>query len=631
MDKKSFKGYLVGYLDDVQGYRVWVPEFNDVVISRDVLFKEERLSTTSMEIETGPLLNEGVAEPEAKMTTNERQVAGNPRETVETGEIDDVDERLLRDRAKLKKPNFFGSPVAVFAESIPTSYAEATISDEAENWKTAMIEEMQSLEENNTWVLVEKPQGRKILNNRWVYRRKPSSDDAEDGYKARLVIKGCSQMEGTDYTETFSPVVRMETLRVIFSVVAREQMHLRQFDIKSAFLYGTLQEEIYMHQPKGFEDNTNRVCKLLKSLYGLKQAPRCWAKHFKDFLSNCGLRESSADPCLYSLMEDKKKLLLALWVDDGLIASSHEGDADDLIQRLKARFKVTITTDVKNFLGIEMHRLHDGSIFISQAKYIRKILERYKMTDSKPVSTPMETGWEASDLSEEDLCVPYREAVGNLMYLQVVTRPDIAYAINIASRALEKPTESHWQLVKRIMRYVKGTEDVGLLYKTSGELKVFSDADFAGDKTTRKSTSGILCKFGDAAVVWQSKKQQCVAQSTTEAEYVSAAKAAKEMVWLTRLMNEIGIQTKNNTLYIDNMSAIKLIKNPEFHQRSKHIDVKYHFVRDLYEKDVLDVTYVQSDDQAADILTKALCKPKFEYMKSLLGLVCKKQLLNVND
>lgn len=630
LDRKAYKGHFVGYTENVLGYRVWIPELRDIVVSRDVLFKDEKMSKTSVEIENRRKQCDEFSEceNEKKDKACEDESSESERQESETEDHkQSAGDRQLRDRSKLKRTNFYGNPIAILAHAEPVNYKEAIDSNDAENWKIAMNEEINSLKENNTYVLVDKPKDKKVIQNRWIFRCKTDSSSSRNKYKARLVIKGCFQKEGIDYFETFSPVVRFDTVRTVLSIAAREKLYLRQFDIKTAFLYGTVNEEIYMRQPEGFEDGTTRVCKLLKSLYGLKQAPRRWSECFKDFLIACDLGESNADPCLFCRIRGSQRFFLVLWVDDGLIAATCEKEIDSFLVKLQANFKATIMTDVKNFLGIEIYRMHDGSIFLSQSGYIKKILDRFKMSDAKPVSTPIDTGWDASDLTTDEPKVPYREAVGHLMYLQVVTRPDIAFAVNVASRALEKPSVAHWRLVKRIMRYIKGTSDVGLHYKTRGELESFSDADFAGDTVTRKSTSGILCKLGNAAITWQSKKQQCVAQSTTEAEYVSAAIAAKEIVWLTRLLEDIGINSEKNILYVDNMSAIKLVQNPELHQRSKHIDVRYHFVRDLYEKGVINIKYVRSEDQCADILTKPLAKPKFESMRDSLGLASKKSLL----
>ncbi|XP_071628360.1 uncharacterized protein [Temnothorax longispinosus] len=233
------------------------------------------------------------------------------------------------------------------------------------------------------------------------------------------------------------------------------------------------------------------------------------------------------------------------------------------------------------------------------------------MSDAKEVKIPIEHEWDAYDSKHTDSSVPYREAVGNLTFLQVVSRPDIAFALNVASRALDNPTKAHWNLVKRIIRYVKGTTDYGIVYGANNQFKTFSDADYAGDKETRKSTTGVVCMYGGAAISWQSTKQQCVAVSTTEAEYVSAAAAARKNVWVMRLLRELDVSVSENILYIDNQSALRLVKNPEFHKRSKHIDVKYHFVRDLYEKGEINVCYVKTEEQLADIFTKVLNVKRF--------------------
>jgi len=381
-----------------------------------------------------------------------------------------------------------------------------------------------------------------------------------------------------------------------------------------------------MYQPEGFNDNTARVCKLLKSLYGLKQASRCWIQHFTSFLKSFGFSRSTADPCFYIFKNELGKILLAFYVDDGLLAATNELLIEEFFLELEKQFKITETKNVTSFLGVEILKLPDGSIFINQGKFIGKILERFNMNNANVVSTPIDTGWDLSGPCKIEKEIPYREAVGNLLYVQVISRPDISFAVNIASRALENPSVAHWSLVKRIMRYLKGTADLGLLYCKNGDFEAYSDADFAGDRETRKSTSGILCKNANAAIVWQSKRQQCVSLSTTESEYVSAASAIKEIIWLKGLLAECGNCNGNFCLHVDNMSAIRLIKNPEFHQRSKHIDVKFHFIRDMYEKGVINIKHVSSDEQIADIFTKALAKSRFNNLRCKLGLVSKENV-----
>ena len=319
-------------------------------------------------------------------------------------------------------------------------------SEKKELWKEAMIDEMNSLHENNTWVLVEKPEEQKVINSKWVFTKKINSDNSER-YKARLVVKGYLQKEGIDYMETFSPVARFDTVRLMLSIAARNNLHLGQFDIKTAFLYGNLKEDIYVKQPEGFHDGTSRVCKLIKSLYGLKQSPRCWTERFTKFFANLGLCQSKANPCFYSYTENDELMLLTIYVDDGLIAASNEFLIDKLLNDLNREFKIISTKDVKNFLGIEICNLYSGGVFIHQGKYIESILERFNMNGANSVSTPIETNWNEA-VSDNSCKAPYREAVGNLIFLQTVTRPDISFSVNVVSRNLEKPSECHWQLIK---------------------------------------------------------------------------------------------------------------------------------------------------------------------------------------
>lgn len=566
LDKKSEKGYLVGYLENCKGYRVYVPNKKDVILSRDVLFKPEKVAAEMTDITCFKTDNKSEIIPvENVVDTSKNDAIQNINEVPLQSSIDNnTEKRQLRDRSKIRQTDFYGCPITCLSQKLPSTYKEAMKSKDKDNWKVAMQDEMDSLNENGTWLLVQKPENQKVIDSRWVFTKKLSHDSSER-YKARLVIKGYSQKQGIDYTETFSPVVRFDTVRFLLSVAAKENLFLGQFDVKTAFLYGNLQENIYMKQPEGFEDGSSRVCKLIKSLYGLKQAPRCWTEHFTNFLRGLGFTQSIADPCLYIHFENNKRILLTIYVDDGLIAASNEFLIDKLLEDLSKQFTITSTKRVTNFLGIEIFRKQDGSIFIHQSNYIKKILDKFNMTDANSVSTPIECNYDDNVCEKLDCNAPFREAVGNLMFLQIVTRPDISFAVNVISRELEKPSEHHWMLVKRIFRYLKGTMNMGILY----------------------------CKNG---------------------------------IWLKKLFNDCKIEIDNYVLFVDNISAIKLIKNPEIHQRSKHIDVKYHFIRDSFEKGEIDVKYVRSEEQVADIFTKALAKPRFIYLREKLGIKDKNEI-----
>lgn len=440
--------------------------------------------------------------------------------------------RQLRDKKILKAPRRL-IELMVAEVNEPKNYTEAMMSAEKAHWSTAMEEEMTSLEENSTWDLVKLPAGHKAISNRWIYRLKRNANGEITRYKARLVVRGFSQREGVDYNETFSPVARLDTIRTVLSIAANEKLELAQFDVKTAFLNGIIEEEIYMQQPEGYEDNSQRVCRLRKSLYGLKQSSRAWNKRFKDVLIAFGLQESTADPCLFYRITEKDKLIVTLYVDDGLVAATKKISIEEFLSRLKEEFKIT-AEPIACFLNILIDRRDDGSIVISQKRYTEDILRRFNMEQANSVSTPIEkcqiTGEEENANTAN---VPYREAVECLMHLAVATRPDIAFAVSYVSQFLKNPEDRHWSMIKRILKYLKGSITMGIKYNAANnieELESYSDADYASDQATRRSVSGIVFKFSGGAIVWASKRQQCVSLSITEAEYVAASEAAKDAV-----------------------------------------------------------------------------------------------------
>jgi len=403
--------------------------------------------------------------------------------------------------------------------------------------------------------------------------------------------------EGVDFNETFSPVARFDTIRAVLSVAASEYLELTQFDVKTAFLNGFLEEEIYTDQPEGFQDDTDRVCKFERSLYGLKQSPRCWNKKFKEVLLRFELRESEADPCLYYRKEEGRKLLVVLYVDDGLVAASRKEDIDycNVLERI-SRLPMS---RLGYFLNVHITRRSDGSIFINQQLYAEEVLQRFCMAEANSVSTPIVQYLEASEVENaKPTSAPYREAIGCLMYLAVATRPDLAFSVSYVSQFLKQPSEQQWTLVKRIFRYLKGSTDKGIVYRAekAGLLHVYSDADYASDPVTRRSVSGMVSMYSGGAVSWASQRQKCVSLSTTQAEYnIATSEAAKEVMWLSRLYNEIVILKSVLKLFVDNASAIKLVRNPEFHKCTKHIDVQYHFIRERVNENQLSIEFIDSE------------------------------------
>lgn len=625
-DSKAIKGKVVGYLNDRDGYRVYLPSKHQVVCSRDVVFKPERMCSTSVS-----KIELSVSSPQVSEEENEENVSVERiNDSILTENVSNQEEKVPSQRTRNPEERYrpkkfddycvysatdeFVFSAVEFVDSVhPRSYQEAVSSEYSENWQIAMNEEIQSHYENNTWELVQKPAGIKLLDGRWVYRTKIDVNGSPR-FKARFVVKGYAQTQGIDYDETYSPVARYDTVRAVLAVAAADHLKLQQFDIKTAFLYGELQEEVYVKQPEGFEDNTDRVCRLKKSVYGLKQAPRSWNAKFVSFMQSSGMQQSKADPCLFTRNQNGKKLFIAIYVDDGLMAGSDIHEINAFMNDLKNSFKIT-SGELNNFLGMQIVQNSDSSIFISQSGYTEKMLKRFNMNNSNKVATPCDRT-ECNDSKPIESQVPYREAIGCLMYLTAGTRPDIAYAVSKAARSMESPTQNDWTMVKRIFKYLRGTSTYGILYKIDGStLQVYSDADFGGCSKTRRSTTGVISIISGGAVSWTSQLQRSVALSTTEAEFVASSEGTKELIWLQRLLSELGHRVEKPTLFIDSASALKLTKNPEFHKRTKHIDVRYFFVREKYLDGVVDVQHVSSDMNLADILTKPLDRGKFTELR----------------
>lgn len=516
----------------------------------------------------------------------------------------------------------------------PETYQEVMEHKNKQEWIKAMQEEMKSLHENHTFELVKLPNGKKLLKNKWVYRLKNSEGTSQPRYKARLVVKGFGQKKGIDFDEIFSPVVKMTSIRAVLGMAASMNLEVEQLDVKTAFLHGDLEEEIYMEQPEGFEakGKQNFVCKLNKSLYGLKQAPRQWYKKFDSFMTNHGYSHTTADHCVFvKKFPDGNFIILLLYVDDMLIVGQDSSKINRLKLELSKSFAMKDLGPAKQILGMEIVRdRKKGQICLSQEKYIEKILERFNMKNAKPVSCPLAGHFKlsknqcpTSEKEKEEMHkIPYASAVGSLMYAMVCTRPDIAHAVGVVSRFLSNPGTEHWEAVKWILRYLRGTSKMCLCFgKGKSMLDGFTDADMAGDVDSRKSTSGYLMTFAGGVVAWQSRLQKCVALSTTEAEFIAVTEACKEILWLKKFLQELGLKQEKYVLYCDSQSAIHLSKNSSFHSKSKHIDVRYHWIRGVLDLKLLQLEKVHTDDNASDMMTKALPKSKHDRCNTLAGMV----------
>lgn len=641
LDPKSKKCTFIGYGEDEFGYRLWDDENKKMVRSRDVIFNErvmykDRHNTTTND--------SGLSEP---VYVEMDDVPGSPTDEIPQSEelaessirqpsdtpVHPTPVPELRRSSRLRVPNSrYINYMLLTDGGEPEDYDEACQTTDASKWELAMKDEMKSLISNQTWELAKLPKGKKALHNKWVYRVKEDHDGSKR-YKARLVVKGFQQKEGIDYTEIFAPVVKLNTIRSVLSIVASENLYLEQLDVKTAFLHGDLNEEIYMHQPEGFSEKgkENMVCRLKKSLYGLKQAPRQWYMKFESFMHKEGFQKCNADHCCFFKRYKSSYIILLLYVDDMLVAGSDIDEIKNLKMQLSKEFDMKDLGPAKKILGMQITRdKQKGVLQLSQAEYINRVLQRFNMGDAKSVSTPLASHFrlsqEQSPQTEEEkelmAKIPYASAIGSLMYAMVCTRPDIGHAVGVVSRFMSNPGKAHWEAVKWILRYLRGTTEK-CLYFSKGEIKVegYVDADFAGEVDHRRSTTGYIFTVGTGAVSWMSRIQKIVALSTTEAEYVAVTEASKELIWLQGLLTELGFMQEKCALYSDSQSAIHLARNSAFHSRTKHIGLRYHFIRSLLEDEVLTLIKIQGSKNPADMLTKVVTIDKLKLCSTSVGLL----------
>ncbi|KAJ0868636.1 putative RNA-directed DNA polymerase [Helianthus annuus] len=503
----------------------------------------------------------------------------------------------------------------------PSTHHEAIVIKE---WKAAMEEEIAALERHQTWSLTELPHDKKPIGLKWVFKLKFNADGKIQKHKARIVAKGYAQKSGIDYEETFSPVARFETIRLVLALVAQKGWMAYQFDVKSAFLNGVLKEEVYVMQPPGFEKKgeEHKVLKLHKALYGLKQAPRAWYSRIDGYLVQHGYKRSQNEPTLYVKRGASGDIIVVcLYVDDIVYASSSKKLLTEFKSKMISEFEMTDIGVLSYFLGLEVTQRSDG-VFLSQQKYARDLLKRFGMDHCKVVSTPINDKLQADDGGEAADEYGFRSLVGGLIYL-THSRPDIAYAVGIISRYMQRPSVYHMGAAKRVLRYVAGTINLGLWYGKYDRVSLtgYTDSDWANSLEDRKSLSAHVFSVGTAAVAWSSKKPDIVALSTTEAEYVAATSAACQATWMRKVLLELGQDQEGATpIFCDNQSAVFLSKNQGCHGRSKHIDTRFHFIRNLVEGNQIALKPCTSQEQVADILTKVLTTEQFMYLRGKLGL-----------
>jgi len=512
-------------------------------------------------------------------------------------------------------------------------------------WNAAIQAELKSHADNGTWSLIDHPTDKSInvVGCKWVFVIKKKADGSLDKYKARLVARGFTQRYGYDYDETFSPVVKATTLRVLIGLAAAFNWQIVHWDAVTAFLNGKLQAEVYMKMPTGFEQ-PGKICFLHKAIYGLKQAGREWYIFASKVLLSLGFRKLEEDHCLFLSTKPGKRVILALYVDD-IVAASENPEALSWVQEnIKQHFKITDQGDIKSVLNVDVLRTKAG-ISLGQPGYIQKILDRFQMENSKPAYTPLPSGG-IQHTDDPEYCSEadketFQQLVGSVNYLACYTRPDIAYAVHALSRYVAKPTILALAAGKYLLRYLKTTQDYRISFPqlSSGReltLQVYTDADFANQKATytpdeeytvrnkvvmpvnthnspRKSVTGMITLLNGTPISWLSKQQPIIATSTQMAEYIAAAEGGKEALWLRSLLKSLQLWKEAAIpLHMDNQAAIQLCKNPVLHKATKHIDIVYHKIRELAAEAIVDIIFTESSEQKADVLTKPLNRMQIE-------------------
>ncbi|KAJ9544859.1 hypothetical protein OSB04_024566 [Centaurea solstitialis] len=493
------------------------------------------------------------------------------------------------------------------------------------SWIEAMQEELLQFVLQHVWDLVDLPKGHRVIGTKWIFRNKTDERGIVIKNKARLVAQGYTQEEGIDYDDVFAPIARIEAIRLFLAFASYKGFKVYQMDVKSAFLYGTIDEEVYVCQPPGFEDPKypDRVWKLRKALYGLHQAPRAWYDTLSSYLLENKFERGVIDKTLFIKRTKTDMLLVQIYVDDIIFGSTKEDMCKEFEELMHKKFKMSSMGELTFFLGLQVKQKRDG-IFINQSKYVTTMLQKFGMNDAKPASTPMETHKHlTADVEGEEVDVhQYRSMIGSLMYL-TASRPDIMFAVCVCARFQVRPKESHLHAVKRIFKYLKGQPKLGLWYPydNSFDLVAYTDSDYGGANLDRKSTSGGCQFLGGRLVSWQCKKQTTVSQSTTEAEYIAASQCCSQVLWIQNQMQDYRLSFLHTPIYIDNNSAISIVNNPVKHSKTKHIEIKYHLIRDCNEKKLIQVQKVHTDDQYADLFTKAFDVGRFIFLVTSVGMM----------
>jgi hypothetical protein len=631
---RSEKCMFVGYPKETRGYYFYNRHENKVFVAREAVFLEKefvsrRHSGRKFELDE-------VQEPQTEQVTRENipSVSDSlalPHIPRRSGRVIQAPDRYL---GNIEKDS--NSILLLLESNEPVTYKAAVSSPDSNQWINAMRSEMDSMYDNQVWDLVDLPEGVRPLHCKWIYKIKVGLDGKPSVFKARLVAKGFTQVHGLHYDETFAPVAMLRSVRIILAIAAFHDYEVWQMDVKTAFLNGFLEEEVYMIQPEGYVDTRDpkKVCKLKRSIYGLKQASRSWNHRFDHVIKQNGFTRSVEEPCLYMKVSGRKVVYLVLYVDDILLIGNDIPMLTSVKEWLAKHFQMKDLGQAERILGIRIYRDRSKRILaLSQESYIDKVLERFSMENSKRGFLPMGHGITLSKTQcpvepkdiERMKSIPYASAVGSIMYAMMCTRPDLSYALSMTSRYQANPGECHWIAVKNILKYLRRTKNLFLVFGGDSELGVkgYTDASFQTDRDDLKSQSGYVFVINGGAVSWKSSKQTVIADSTTEAEYVAASEAAKEAIWIKQFLEGLQVVPTPEDpvpLFCDNSGAIFQAKEPKSSNKSRHVLRKFHLIRDYVDRKDISICKVGTEDNIADPLTKPLTQSKHDSHVVSMGI-----------
>jgi hypothetical protein len=653
LDSRATPYYIIGYGSNQ--YKLLNPSTNRILWARDVAIIEGIYWKS--DIENHIELLKDLGDTETLNTYNNYNIPNS--DTTSSSSTSNIDNKTSENTSNTSNKdtstnwnNFYNELIeeSILNTSItseisntsnnitePTSYKQAIKGLYQDNWKKAMESELEDHKKLNTWTLVKRPKNQPILGGRWVYKAKLNPDSSINKFKARWVAKGYLQHYGVNYLETFANTVRPDIYRLLFALASKLKLKIYQWDVKLAFVNSPIDTTIYIELPDGYYSSSNNinknedkdiVCLLNKALYGLKQSARQWQLYLTSKLAKFDFYPITADPSVF--INKNQNIVIVTHVDDFLVFSTTKELVDSLYNKLLPELEINNLGIAKYFLGIEIDYTSDNSIIIHQSAFINKLLNKFNKLQLKPVKNPSQQGVKL--IKNDELATPsniqqFQQEIGSLIYLTTCTRPDLAYAVGVLARFMSNPSLDHSKALDIIWAYLNYSKNYGLYYKSSSTLKLagFSDSDWGGDLVSRKSTTGWIYTIDNTAIGWNSKLQKTVALSSAEAEYMALKETIKHNIYLNSIISLVPILNQEirdkKTIFTDSQSAIELAKNPVHHNRTKHIDIQYHFVRSNYLEGVVDLVYCPTNILLADGLTKSISNPKFNEFVKGLGLV----------